>query len=131
LNGFKDALVFNVAVSKLFQLLKIIIKAGKGKMRAAEILREILVIKDVRNHLLFALSMAGIKGGYQGILCWLRRFLSSHSDPDKIAAPIAGFLSSLFLLLDQSDLRRGLLAFFMITRVIDTLLNLYFSDKST
>jgi hypothetical protein len=76
----------------------------------------------------FAMAFGLINFTYKAILCLYRR-MDKTSDADKIGAPLAGFISSLWLLLDPADSRRKLLSAFIFSRLVDILLNIKYQNS--
>jgi len=73
--------------------------------------------------------VALINSTYKTVLCFVRHLnhnINSSFNPDKIGAPLAGFLSGLWIGLDDQD-RRQILTILLVSRVSDTLLNLLVS----
>ena len=98
---------------------------GMGKILK---IRSLLQFKKVfltfeanRDTLKFALIAALINATYKFILCVFRRLLAKRKDIcDKVAAPIAGFSSALWLYFDD-DWRKNLYAILMTSKATDAL----------
>ena len=74
-----------------------------------------------KDNLRFALIAALINATYKIILCVFRRVLAKHQEIcDKVAAPIAGFSSALWLYFDD-DWRKNLYAILMTSKATDAL----------
>ena len=76
-----------------------------------------------KDNLRFALIAALINATYKIILCSFRRVLAKHHKIcDKVAAPIAGFSSALWLYFDD-DWRKNLYAILMTSKATDALVS--------
>ena len=69
----------------------------------------------------FAAVMSMINFGYKICLCVFRRMLKNKIDhPDKVAAPLAGFVSGLLIGLDDVT-RRKFMTSIILARITDIL----------
>ena len=72
----------------------------------------------------FAVVMAMINMGYKGLLCSFRRLLQGKlNHPDKVAAPLAGFLSGLLSGFDDGE-RRKFMTILLLSRLTEALLGM-------
>ena len=98
---------------------------GMGKILKIRSLQQFkkvfLTFEANKDTLRFALIAALINATYKVILCHFRRLLAKRKDIcDKVAAPIAGFSSALWLYFDD-DWRKNLYAILMTSKATDAL----------
>ena len=97
--SFKWTFIFRYILEKLFKLF-MLFKKKKGN-----VFELLFGIKENADIVRFAAIIGLVTASYKFFLCVLRRVIK-REQPDKIAAPIAGALSSLWLSLDSSPARR-------------------------
>jgi hypothetical protein len=89
----------------------------------AQFKKVFLTFEANKDTLRFALVGALINATYKLILCLFRRLLAKKADIcDKVAAPLAGFTSALWLYFDD-DWRKNLYAILMVSKATDSLVN--------
>ena len=81
------------------------------------------MLTDYEDHLRFASCWALVNAVYKAVLCLFRKY-SGQANPDKYGSILAGFLSGLFLKLDDSKKRRHFIAILLLSRLTDIVLNL-------
>ena len=114
---FKYILAYKLCFNKLF-----VLKAVYKSKNLREALGHLLKSADIKDAFVFALVWALINGTYKLLLCLLRRHLAASSNPDRLAAPIAGFVSGLWLFLDRAR-RRQLIIVLAMSRAVEILVN--------
>jgi hypothetical protein len=82
-----------------------------------------LTFEANKDTLRFALVAALMNATYKFVLCIFRRLMAKRADIcDKVAAPVAGFTSALWLYFDD-DWRKNLYAILMVSKATDSLVN--------
>ena len=82
-------------------------------------------INENRDTINFAAIYALINFTYKYLLCKLRKVFKNYPKPDKLAAPIAGFVAGLWFGLDMSKGRKHFIVCFLVSRLADMLLNIW------
>ena len=122
IESFKWTFIARYTLEKLFKLIMMFLKR-KNK----NVLSLFFGIDENKDIVKFAAIIGMMAATYKFALCLMRRILKGDK-PDKIAAPVAGAISSLWLRLDSSPSRRQFLILWFISRLTDTLLNKLSSD---
>lgn len=88
-------------------------------------------INENKDNINFAAIYALINFTYKYLLCKLRTIFSHLPNPDRVAAPIAGFVAGLWFGLDSSKGRKHFIVCFLISRLADMLLNIWVQNAYT
>lgn len=101
-----------------------------ASLKWKKVLAQIVSREKARDSCKFALFVALLSFVYKAVLCLARRLIlrfskseQTLSQPDKVAAPLAGFFAGLTLCLD-SPFRRQFIAAITMSRLLETSINL-------
>lgn len=123
LNNSGSKFLYAYLTSNLLQVIPLILKPAK-------IIKQITSSEKIKDSCKFALFVTIFSFTYKAALCFIRRLViwynsktSRQIEPDKVAAPLAGFIAGLSLAVD-SAFRRQFIAVLAMSRFLETGLSL-------